>query len=213
MKNMVLLTKEEYDYLVGRINYWKHANDETNFKLNDAIHQTWIEAERANNLWNQLNRPAIEALQAKHDAEYYAWCEKVAEKYEELDYQEWCTNKARFYNNGVYDFCEENGISEEEAYSHRQYYYCTKFWSTKAINSGLMDEMDDMEIDVIKTEGWSEIIDHHNHFATPAWLYWADHFDLYKGWDTPDSKTAYDDLKALVVDTESFFNNIKSFFE
>lgn len=150
MKEAIIMTREEYDSLIGRVNYLESCMDVADMDL--AYFQN-----RTNRLWNLLNRPAIEELQKKHDEEYLAWCEEIAEKYEKLDEEEWLTSRARFYNNRVYDFCEENDISEWEAYAHRQYYDGCRFWSDSAIKAEIFAEYTDMEFDRNKTEGWTDL--------------------------------------------------------
>lgn len=145
-----MLTREEYKKFYDSFQCLKMKCDLMDAELACA-------KDRINRLWDELNRPAIEESVKKADEEYYKWCDEVAKKYEKLDEEEWITSRAKFYNNGVYDFCQENGIPEEEAYAHRQYYDGIKFWSTSSVNSGLMDECDDMEFDVAKTEGWSDL--------------------------------------------------------
>lgn len=157
MKEAVIMTREEYKGFYDSFQELKeqlHRSEDRACMLNvDLI----CALQRIQHLRDLLNRPAVEALQAKHNKEYYSWCEEIASKYEQLDEEEWLKSRARFYNNRVYDFCKENGISEEEAYSHRQYYDGIKFWSDSAVSSGLMAECDDMDIDVYKTEGWSDL--------------------------------------------------------
>ena len=58
-------------------------------------------------LWDALNRPAIEAAQAAHDAEYREWCEQVGDEYrvadEEADFRTWCDRMALKYNAWVFE--------------------------------------------------------------------------------------------------------------
>ena len=164
-----MMTREEYKAFYESFQNLKMKCDLMDVDLSHA-------QDTINRLWNELNRPAIEALQAKHDAEFYDWCDEMAEKYNRLEEEEWLTDRAKFYNNGVYDFCQKKGISEEEAYAHRQYYDGIKFWSESSINSGLMDE----ELEATKTEGWSDLPYFKTAPSMILYLALNDVFDRYK---------------------------------
>lgn len=76
---------------------------------------------RCKKLWDALNRPVIEATTKKHEEEFYFWCEQKSNEYEEQDYKNWCACRAKFYNNGIKNYCECHGITEEEAEEDRKW--------------------------------------------------------------------------------------------
>lgn len=97
---------------------------------------------RCKKLWNELNRPAIEAAVEAHDNEFYAWCEQKAAEYEEQDYKNWCACQARLYNNGIKHYCTCHGVTEEEAEEDRKWAHQRDYWWTGE-----------------KSEGWTELLD------------------------------------------------------
>lgn len=101
MKEAVIMTREEYKGFYNSFQALKdRLNDvrSRNLTLEDMLHNA---EKRCENLWNQLNRPAIEAAEEAADNEFYDWCDSVAQRYEKLDEEEWMLDKARFYNNGL----------------------------------------------------------------------------------------------------------------
>lgn len=137
MKEAIIMTREEYKEFCDNYQELKYKRDILEYMLDEA--QCRIET-----LWSALNRPAIEESVNKADKEYYDWCDEIARKYEKIEEEEWITSRAKFYNNGIYDFCQKEDVPEEEAYAHRQYY-------------DEVNEYDDMEYYVAKTEGWSDL--------------------------------------------------------
>ncbi len=92
MKEVVMLTKEEYAKLFEEIRYLQKQVD----RWED---QAIIEHDKKMRLWDALNMPAIEQAEKNHEADYLAWCEEIATKYEEQDYLDWCAETARKYDN------------------------------------------------------------------------------------------------------------------
>jgi len=118
MKEMVMMTREEYKAFYESFQNLKMKCDLMDVDLSHA-------QDTINRLWNELNRPAIEALQAKHDAEFYDWCEEMAEKYEKLDEEEWITDRAKWYNNGLCIYAKTHGCKNTaEVYEDQKYNRC-----------------------------------------------------------------------------------------
>ena len=139
MKEMILLTKEEYQNLMGTIEVQKERSEEADELV------TWLHVDlqaahdRVENLWNALNRPAIEAAAQAHEDEFLDWCADKAEEYEKLEFDAWTTNRAQFYNNGRNRFCKMHGIDEKDYELYARY-----------------DEWHPVVTEE-KTEGWSDI--------------------------------------------------------
>lgn len=115
MEKMIMMTETEYEELQNEI-------EDLGNRLVGTQEDLLYEQYRADKLWDLLNRPAIEALQAKHDAEYYDWCEEIAEKYDRLDEEEWITDRAKWYNNGLHIYAETYGYKNAtEVYEDRKY--------------------------------------------------------------------------------------------
>jgi len=145
MERIIMMTEAEYAELQDRIKDLSVDLDDQINRKNTMQRMFWLEHQRADKLWNLLNRPAIESLQAKHDAEFYDWCEKIAEKYDQLDEEAWLTDRAKWYNNGLYHYAETYGCKNaEEVYEDRRY------------NRGC-DESPFGCRDGEPTEGWSDL--------------------------------------------------------
>ena len=113
-----MMTREEYKAFYESFQNLKMKCDLMDVDLSHA-------QDTINRLWNELNRPAIEALQAKHDAEFYDWCEEMAEKYEKLDEEEWITDRAKWYNNGLCIYAKTHGCKNTaEVYEDQKYNRC-----------------------------------------------------------------------------------------
>lgn len=188
MKEAVIMTKEEYKSFYDSFQHLKVELSDANTEI-DILKSILEKAnQKIHMLKDALNRPAIEALQGKHDREYYLWCEETAKRYEEKDFEEWCVSRAKFYNNGVYNFCKAENISESDAYADRQYYAVPKFWSDSAIASGLARRCIDLDTDQCKKEGWSEIawrrpFEWSYVLPSARWEIFSEHFNTKKGWD------------------------------
>ena len=180
MKHAVIMTQEEYEHLMRRINELEHDCE--------ALSWHWEEEEeRANKLWNILNRPAIEAAEKKHDDEFYAWCADKAAEYEEKDFDEWVISRAKFYNNGIAKLCSEMNISEKDVYEDRKYNFGIEYWRDAMNKIDLMRLCNDKELEALKSEGWSDFWADHYHTSTILWWvaqeYWHTgdlyHWKLY----------------------------------
>lgn len=146
MKEAVIMTREEYKGFYDSFQALKDKLEDS--RLDNMVLRDMLACaeQRINNLWNQLNRPAIEAADKVNKDEFLAWCEKVSRKYEELDEQEWMLDRARFYNNGMCQYAAEHGLERtcEEVERYRKY----EEWDTAV---PLKNENPEA------TEGWSEI--------------------------------------------------------
>lgn len=135
MKEAIIMTKEEYAQIELRLGERSRIIRDLQRMLKQAEFNLRMEIERSNNLWNQLNRPAIEAAAKAAEDEYLAWCEEVADKYDEIDWIEQMSNK---YNNEyISDACKRHNCKPEDLQ--------WKIWSEK------YKSKDDLE-----RHGWPE---------------------------------------------------------
>ena len=122
MKYAVMMTQEEYDDLMNQIAGL--GADCYDFADKADRHYEWFQLERnrANKLWDLLNRPAIESAAQKHENDFYEWCSLMADKYEKLDEEAWMTERARWYNNGLAVYAEDHHLANvEEVDQERKY--------------------------------------------------------------------------------------------
>ena len=209
MKEAIILTREEYREFYDSFQRIKAEKESANTVcelLKDVIKD---KDERIKELWEALNRPAIDASVEAHHKEELAWCEKIAKKYEAKDEEEWMTQRAKFYNNGIYEFCKENNVSEEEAYAHRQYYDKCKFWS----NVTIMNECDAQELEYLQTEGWTQLSEVH-HGLTQSFVLpnaadevFHENYVIGKGWKSKKARHLWEVFHEMEEDCKSITNN------
>lgn len=135
MKEAIIMTKEEYAQIELRLGERAQIIRDLQKLLKHAEFELRMETERANNLWDKLNRPAIEAAAKAAEDEYRAWCEEVADKYDELDWIERMSNK--YNNEHISDACKRHNCKPEDLQ--------WKIWSEK------YKSKDDLE-----RHGWPE---------------------------------------------------------
>ena len=155
MKDVILMTHEEFEELEGRIKDLQAKLADADWQITSLQYMCSSQEERANKLWNVLNGPAIEIAAEERDIEFYDWCAEKAAEYERLDEAEWISDRARFYNNGMAQYAKEHHLENscEDVVRYRKYGDGCKHWYTTT----LLKECDDEEIEVLRTEGWSEI--------------------------------------------------------
>lgn len=103
---------------------------------------------RCDSLYDLLNRPAIEMAAENRENEFYEWCSKMADKYNKFDEEEWMLDRARFYNNGKYEYAKNNNLPLTcEAVSQHVKDYEDYLFSDDPSWNDLHP----------KTEGWSDV--------------------------------------------------------
>lgn len=112
MKEAIIMTKEEYAHIELRLGERAQIIHDLQRLLKQAEFKLRMEIERSNNLWNQLNRPAIEASAKAAEDEFRTWCEDVANKYDELDWIERMSNK--YNNEHVSAACKRHNCQPED---------------------------------------------------------------------------------------------------
>ena len=182
MKEMILLTKEEYQILSNKIDNLKAEVS----RLTDACtYYDWAKEERderIKHLWDMLNRPAIEAAAQKHEDEFLDWCSEKSAEYEQKDFDEWVIKKSVFYNNGRRAFCMERCINEEEYESYLKY----DGWHPVITEN--------------KTEGWTELYKCFGKYERkyePYWMVYDYMHELFERWYKANSKTEKEKLLHL----------------
>lgn len=132
--NMMLITKEQYEFLTQKI------TDLSN-ELYEAKHTVWELLNKHENLHNFIIAEARVETQKQKDKEYYTWCEKIAAKYEEVDYLEWCEERECYYRFWK-TFCDKENLTFDEAKKYRIYYALNRVNLLGTTNE--------------EAEGWSE---------------------------------------------------------
>jgi len=143
----VMMTNEEYDAIEIRIKALEYEVDQLDCLFG-------IERERSALLWDALNRPAIEESARKHEEEFLDWCDEMAEKYEKLDEEEWLTDRAKFYNNGLINIANLHQIPNDCEFAREILKYKDMWWVPVAT-------WRDFWYKPGETEGWSDV----PHFA------------------------------------------------
>lgn len=194
MKNMVLLTKEEYDELINRIARAKQATVDVLWRLDSAVLDCCAQQARADHLWDLLNRPVIEATVQKHEEEFLDWCADKAAEYEKKDFDEWVIQKAKFYNNNRRTWCKVHHIPEED------YERCVKYDDWLYERRWVWDEE--------KTEGWTELYRHYGSFDRqyePYFMVYDYMSELFnRGWEA-NNTTERDRLWHIRSQQEDLF--------
>lgn len=166
MKEMVMMEREEYKA-------YQNSFVRLNADLQRATDEAHAWRMRANTLWDALNRPAIQALQDKHNQEYYSWCDEIAQKYEKLDEEEWITSRGRFYNNGRDEFCACHKCAEEDV---------ELLWKYG----------DNPRVCWEKTEGWSDVpINPNCRFDKYTWILSNAQDDVWERYKKTGNKRLY----------------------
>ena len=135
MKEAIIMTKEEYAQIELRLGERAQIIRDLQRLLKHAEFELRMETERANNLWNKLNRPAIEASAQAAEDDFRAWCEEVANRYDELDWIEQMSSK--YNNEHISDACKRHNCKPEDLQ--------WKIWSEKYQSK-----------DVHESHGWPE---------------------------------------------------------
>jgi len=199
MEKIVMLTEAEYE----EMQYEKKRLLATCFKLKDERDKARsfyeMERGRVQNLWDILNRQAIEEAAIKRNDDFYAWCAEKAAEYERKDEEEWMLDRARFYNNGMNQYANKHNIENtcEEVERYRKYGDGCKHWySTK-----LMKECDDEDIEVSITEGWSELA---YRFCSRSFVLpsassdiFNRYFNMATGWKSQRARRFYQTLEKM----------------
>ena len=206
MKEMMLLTKEEYEELDNKIKALQAKLERAGWRVTSLHYLCSEQEERANKLWDLLNRPAIEAAAEKRDTEFYDWCAEKAAEYEKLDEAEWISDRARFYNNGMFQYAKAHrlGNSCEEIERYRKYGDGCRHWYTTT----LLRECDDEEIEVLKTEGWTELYGkwyRPSRGYEPYWMIYDYQNELFHRWCETENNTEKEKIWNLRESLEDLF--------
>jgi len=142
MEKMMMMTEEEYEQLEYDKTRLMATVRKLKMERDDARWAFQHEQTRSQNLWNKLNRPAIEEASAKRENDLYDWCAQKAEEYEEKDFRRWLEEKEYFYNtSGCVEFAQRHNINAvDEDVEDKKW----ELWANKHIIK-------------YPTEGWTDL--------------------------------------------------------